>query len=1109
MSCFRKLSFVLFAFAVTLMIAPARAQQVTGAQISGTVSDQSGQAIAGAQVQATDLDTGIAHNTVTDGIGHYALPNLPVGHYQLQVSSPGFKTYLQKGLELQVATNPTISVTLEVGAVSESVQVTANAAQVETKENSISQVVDTQRMVDLPLNGRNLTQLLTITGYSTSNMNLRGGDLTGSKNIGGSDGSGTFSVAGGSANGTSYLLDGGDNNDAFSNVNMPIPFPDAVQEFSVQANGLPAQYGLHPGGVVNIITKSGTNSYHGDFFDFLRNGDLNARPHGVVGSQPTRDSLKRNQFGGTVGGPIRKDKLFFFAGYQGTRQRSDPTNHTAYVPTAAALAGDFSVLDGAKANGGCLATARILKDPNGNPYPNNQIPTSSFDPAGLKLAKTYLPVSTDPCGNYQYGYPANNPDDEIIGRVDYNISAKHAFFGRYFIYDFTGQYLFNGTNALTTSQSGNQERAQTMTIGDIYTFSPTAINAFHATFDRRRDNRGSTLFSPQDLGVNMFVNAPDYSQLSISNYSGGGFNVGCGTCAPANFDINTYQVADDFTLIRGKHQIGFGFDGRKNQFNSFNYQQANGQFTFNGSITGDGLADLLIGRFSNLTDGNVISDYLRQTVVAAYAQDTFHATNHLTLNAGIRWEPFEPAYDKYGRANQFLWPLFLQNVHSNVYPNAPAGLIFPGDPQDKYGKAMTASHWAQFSPRFGLVWDPTGSGKQTIRSAFTLIHDTPEMFYNERWTTNPPYVSSISLTSGQFSDPFANYTLNGKTGDPFPGAAIFPTQGAYISVPPSVPATYMMQWNVSYQRQLSANWIATVNYIGNASRNIWGSTDVNYAIPGPGSTTANENQRRLTNLANPAQGQYYAGIVQTDPGGNAEYHALYLSIQHHFAKNYTIMANYTWSHCISTWDFTGELAGASYQDPLNRAAERGACDWDHRHNFVTTMVIQSPGIGRGAIRSVTKDWMLSPIINIYSGAPFTITDGKDISLTGQGNDRPDVIAPNQVFAVPQAAIPYWFNPAAFQCAGSNAACSVFSGQFGNLGRNAMYGPGVISWDMNITRMFQVTERWQLQLRGDFFNIMNHANWNAPGTTLSTSGTFGAVTSFGDPRIIQLALKLSF
>ena len=1109
---------LVLALAVLASLAPvSMAQEVSGAEIDGHVNDPSGRAVVGAKVNVTNVDTAQVRAASSDSTGRFAFPNLPVGHYTLEVTAPGFKTYVQQGIELQVASNPSILVSLQVGSVSENVQVTANAAQVETKENAIGQVVDSQRLVDLPLNGRNPADLLKIAGFATGNMSSRGFDLTGSKNIQGSNGSGQYSIAGSSANGVNFLLDGGDNNDAFSNVNMPIPFPDAVQEFNVQTNGTPAQYGLHPGGVVNIVTKSGTNAYHGDVFDFLRNGDLNARPKGVgcstcsINQQPARDSLKRNQFGGTIGGPIRKDKLFFFAGYQGTRQRSDPSNRTAYVPTAAALKGDFSVLDAAKSAGGCLSTARVLKDPSGKPYTGNQIPTPTFDAAGLKLASTYLPTSTNPCGTYQYGFLANNPDDQVVGRVDYNRSEKDFFYGRYYIYDYTALAQFDGHNALTTANPGVADRSQTATFGYIHTFSPTAINAFHATYARRRDDRGSFLFSPKDLGVNMFINTPTYTQLTVSGYSGGGFNIGCGTCALANFDINTYQVADDFTLIRGRHQFGFGFDGRKDQFNSYNYQQANGQFTFNGSTTGDGLADLLVGRFSGLTDGNVISDYLRQNVIAAYAQDNFHATSRLTLNFGVRWEPLLPSYDKYGRGNQFSWPLFLQNWHSSVYPNAPAGLIFSGDSQNHYGKAFTASHWADFSPRLGLVWDPKGNGRQTIRASFSIMHDTPELFYPERWTTNAPYVSSINLTSGQFSNPFANYSVNGVTGDPFPGVgAIFPAQGAYISVPGQVRPTYVMQWNLSYQRQIANNWLMTVNYIGNASRHIWGSTDVNYAVPGPGATTGNTNNRRLAYLVNPALGQFYGDIQQTDDGGTAEYNALFVSVEHHFARHFTVQSSYTWSHCISSWDFTGELGNTQYQNPLNRAGERGSCDFDHRHNFVATVVAQSPGLGSGLMRRVTKDWMLSPIVNIFTGNPIQIVSGKDISLSGQNQDRPDVVAPSQVFAVPQSGLlPYWFNPAAFQCAGSNAACTVFSGQFGNMNRNALYGPGTISWDMNLTRMFHLTERWQLQLRSDYFNLMNHANLGTPGATVSSSATFGAVTSFSEPRIIQMALKLYF
>jgi hypothetical protein len=1113
---------LLLALAVFGFLAPvARAQQVAVAEIDGYVTDPSGQAIVGAQVKTTDMDRGLVRTAATDATGRYSFPNLSIGNYQLEVSAPGFKTYVQKGIQLEVASNPQVNVRMEIGAVTESIQINANAAQVETKENSIAQVVDEQRLVDLPLNGRNPADLLRITGFSTSDMNLNGGDLTGSKNIQGSNGSGQYSVAGSSANGVNFLLDGGDNNDAFSNVNLPIPFPDAVQEFNVQTNGLPAQYGLHPGGVVNIVTKSGSNALHGDMFWFLRNGDLNARTKGTVVSQPIRDSVKRNQFGGTAGGHIIKDKLFYFGGYQGTRQRSDPATSTAYDPTAATLKGDFSVVDASKANGGCLSSARTLKDVNGNPYPGNQIPVSSFDPAGFKLASTYFPTSTNPCGTYLYGVPANNPDDQFIGRIDYNMSSKNVFFGRFYMYDYLQLPIFNNNNALTTQTPGNWDRSQTWTIGDTYTVSATMVNSFHATFDRRRDNRAAALDlpSPNSLGANMYDNTANYTQLSVSNYSGGGFAIGCGTCALANFDINTYQIADDYSIIKGKHQISFGFDGRKDQFNSYNNQQSNGQFAFSGATSGDGLADLLIGRFSTLTDGNVISDYLRQTVMAMYAQDAIHATPHFSINIGLRWEPSVPSYDKYGRGNEFSWPLFTQGWHSPAYPNTPAGLIFSTDSaQNPYGKAMTASHWATFSPRLGLVWDPKGDGKQTIRASFNLMHDTTELFYPERWTTNSPYVSSIVLTSGQFSNPFATYVspATGKTGDPFPGTALFPTQGVYVTIPGNMPVTSMMMWNLSYQRQIAANWVIKANYMGNAGRHILGSTDVNQAVGsalgpnGAAASTSNTNQRRPTYLDNPTLGQYYSNIQQSDPGANSEYHGLILSIERHFSGHYTILSNYGWSHCTSSWDMAGELAGAVYQNSLNReTGERGACGYDHRQVFNTTLVVTSPGVGSSFAKAFTKDWQISPVLSIFTGHPIQLSDGgKDISLSGQGLDRPEVVLPTQVYTVTPSDPSYWFNPAAFQCNGSNAACTVSTGLFGNLGRNAVYGPGQINFDMALSRRFTVGERWKLDLRADFFNILNHANWSSPTTSI-TSSTFGEVTGFSTPRYIQMALKLYF
>lgn len=1094
---------IVFAAAMVIgLYAPrATAQQVAVAEVDGTVSDSSGAPVSGAQVRMIDTATDQAHEVTTNSTGRYELPNLAIGTYRLEVKFAGFKSYVQNGIVLQVASNITQNVKLEVGDVSQSIEVTGNAAMVETKENSISQVIESEKIVDLPLNGRNPTQLLQLTGAGTSTAPA-GSDLTGSKNMGGSNASGTFSVAGSQANGLNYLLDGGDNNDAFSNVNLPIPFPDAIEEFNIQANGVPAQYGLHPGGTVNIVTKSGGNSFHGDLFEFLRNGDFNARQEGTL----TRDTLKRSQYGGTAGGRIIKDKLFFFGGYQGTRQRSDPASQIAYVPTAAALAGNFSTLDAATNAGGCLSSQRNLKSPSGTPYPGNQIPVSTFDPAAVKLLTSYIPTSTDPCGKTYFGYLANNPDDQYIGRVDYVLSSKQSLFARYYIYDYTGESLFNGTNALTTGTAGNNERSQTMTVGDTYTFTPTIVNAFHATFDRRRDNRGdaSNLFSPKDLGVNMYDAIPNYTQLSVTNYSGSGFNVGCGTCAPGDFDVNTYQLADDVSWIRGKHQIGFGVDVRKDQFNSINNQQDNGQFTFNGGTTGDGLADLLVGRFSGLTDGNALSDYLRQTVFAAYVQDAFHATNHLSVNIGLRWEPSVPSYDKYGRGNQFNWNLFNEGWHSSVYPTAPAGLVFAGDTSvNPNGKYFTSSHYGTFSPRFGLVWDPNGDGRSTIRTSFSLMHETTELFYPERWTTNPPYASSLTLTSGQFSNPFASYVApNGQTGDPFPGNALFPVGGTYVSIPPNLHPTYVMQWNISYQRQLGKDWLVTANYLGNASRHIWGSYDVNYSVyTGPGASTSNTSQRRLTYLANASQGQYYGDIEQTDDGVNAEYHGLLLSAQHRLARHFTVLSNFTWSHCISDYDFGGELTSPLYQNPTNRNAERGDCSFDHRLNSFTSIVATSGGFGSNSLlQQITKNWQLSPIIGLLSGSPLTLTDGgKDISLSAQLQDRPNVVLPNQVYPSNQTVLE-WFNPAAFAIQPA--------GTFGNLGRFAIFGPGTIQWDMSLSRRFQVRERYQVDMRAEFFNIMNHGNWSNPTTSI-TSGTFGQITSFGSPRQIQLGLKLHF
>ena len=1097
-------------------------QAVAVSEVSGTVADPSAKLIVGANVTMTEVSTKSPHATTTDSDGHYLLTNLPPGPYTLEVKAPGFKDYRQSGIVLEVAHNISINVAMSVGSVTETIEVTANADMVETKDSAINQTMDPVKITELPLNGRNLTQLLTLTGGGTT---APGGDLVGSKNIQGSNGSGTFSVAGGAANGVNYLLDGGDNNDSFSNVNLPIPFPDAVQEFSVQTNALQAQFGLHPGGAVNVVTKSGSNAFHGDLFEFLRNYELNARPKGlttVAGSvsQPSRDSLKRSQFGGTAGGRIIKDKLFFFGGYQQTVQRSNPGQRTAHTPTAQTLAGDFSVEDAATSAGGCQSKAVSLKDPldptGKTLFANNVIPQSRFDASAIKLLN-YIPVSSDRCGLVLFGQPANNPDWQIIGRIDYVKSARHQIYGRYYIYNFTAQSFFDGKNALTTGPNpGNLDETNTVTLGDTFTINPTMVNSFHATFNRRADNRGSApnLFGPATLGMKLNENMPDnYIQVTVGNY----FNIACGTCAPGYFNVNNYQVSDDFQMTKGKHQIAFGFDGRKEQFNSLNNQQSNGQFTFSGGSTtgysGDNLADLLLGHMSGWNQGNALSDYMRMTVVGAYVQDTWRAMSNLTINLGLRWEPEQPAIDKQCRGNQFSLPAYLAGTHSKVYPNAPAGLLFGAD--QKNGCQMTESHWLASSPRVGLVWDPTGKGKQTLRAGFGLMHDSLELFYPERWTTNPPYASAITFSNPPISSPFSNpwngyVSPEGVAGDPFPGAAIFPTNGTYVSIPPHVHDTYMLQWNFSYSRQIGKNWLATATYIGNRQVHILGAHEINMPQPSATATTGNEDARRLLTQLNPTQGKYYSSIVETDDGNWSEYHGLLLKAEHRLASHYTWLTNYTWSHCISTYDFAGELAGNNYQNPNDRNAEKADCNYDRRHIFNTSLVIVSGGLGDGFVKHLTQGWQVAPIISLNTGQPLTITTGSDTSLTGVKADRPNI---DPTVASQPHNLVQWFNPAAFVGACTASAFSgspycVANGTFGNASRDILHAPGSIQFDMSATRRFSFSERYKMELRGDFFNIMNHANWGSPATGL-TSTTFGQITSFGDPRLIQVSAKFFF
>jgi hypothetical protein len=1096
-------------FAAT--VPAVHAQAVAVAQVGGTVADSTGAAVAGAQVTMTEIDKQVSRSTVTDASGAYVLPNLPVGPYSLDVKANGFKDYVQTGIVLVVNNNIQLNATLEVGALTEKVEVSAAASLVETKENSVSVVIDQQGINDLPLNGRQATQLILTLGASSYGDS---GD-TGSKTFYSAT---RISVAGGQSNGTAYLLDGGDNTDAMSNVNMPFPFPDALQEFSIETSAVSSRFGTHPGATVNVVTKSGSNSLHGDLFDYLRNGDLNARN---FFSLTGHDSLKRNQFGGTLGGKIIADKLFFFGGWQSTRNRSNPPQSITHIPTAAMLNGDFSTIAGP----GCQAnnkTVSLINPDTKAPFAGNQIPITMMDPVAVGLTK-YLPISSaDACGKVTFGIPVTGDEDQWIGRIDWVQSPKHTLYGRYFIVDYQNPPTFDGKNLLTTTQPGNFERAQSVTIGDNFTFNPNTLNAVHVTFNRIRDDRGptNTPINWTLLGSPMYSAVPNF--LLISSMSGG-FTTFCGVCAPGHFNFNGYQVADDVDVIRGRHQMAFGFNLIRIQNNTISGFDENGAPAFNGSFTGLGMADFLLGRMSDFQQTNATPDDLRQWIMSFYAQDTFKVSKTITLNYGLRWEPTFADPDKYGRGTSFNMAAFLAGQRSTVNPTAPPGLFFKGDPG--IPDAMWNGHLANFAPRVGLVWNPHGDGRQTLRIGGALLYDSTETWFNERETTNPPYGNLIDVgATGTLSNPWAGY----PGGNPFPqhGNLFFPNFGTYINMPINPKPTYVAQWNVTYQRQFAGSWMASVSYLGNKTTHLWIAEERNPAefLGAAASPISNTNQRRLLYLTNPTTGVYYASIDTMDDGAVARYQGLLASVQHRFAQHFQFNANFTDSYCLSDYDFGAALAQVTNSQVFNRHADWGPCVFDTRYNFNANMVGQSWWNGKNRwTHRLLSDWQIAPLIHASTGQPLTLNyggsnSGTDFSRTGLGNDRPNQLLPDPYApssACHNSSICVQFlNPAAF-------STSIPVGSYGNLGRNAVRGPGTFNFDAALSRQFRITERFSLQARAEAFNLINHTNFvgaiSPAGliasfstmTQNAASSTFGQPQAAFDPRILQFALKLAF
>ena len=1094
-----------FGIAVVAVLACATlvSAQAT-AQLSGRVTDASSAVLPGVTVTVTQTNTGLTRTAVTDSSGTYVLPNLPVGPYRLEAMLAGFRAYAQTGIVLQVGATPAINMVLELGELAETVTVDAAAPLVDTQSAGISEVVAQERILELPLQGRQVTDLIVLAGAAVEMGRPNNRSFQGGVNI---------AVAGGMSFGVSYLLDGALHNDPQNAAGLALPFPDALQEFRVATSGLNAENGVRSGASVNAVTRSGTNRFGGNAFEFYRDARFNAisrfAPVGRNGKQQD-DGLTRHQFGGTFGGPIKRDRLFFFGAYQQTETTQEPASLLARVPTAQMLAGDFTAF----ASAACQGAAATLRAP----FAGNRVNPALLSPAALNLSGR-LPTTTDPCGETLYSIPLDRSEGQFVGRVDFQWSADHSIFGRYMATsDNTLAAFARTTNPLTTTEPALDNLQQALTLGDTRVFGTNAVNSVRFAYTDTYVDRQNAFFDPSDLGAKAYSYVPDQMTLNVT----GGFDIGASTAAKGLAQNRTYTLNDDFSLIRGRHQFGMGVSVAYWKVDQKTWARGSGQWTFTGQATGLGMADFLLGRVAVLDHSGLTGITFDQRYLGSYLQDTWRPNERMTVNAGVRWEPFFSQNLLRGAITRFDRELFARNVVSTQYRNAPAGLIYPGDPGFPDGATGLNTKWMNFAPRVGIGRDVRGDGRLAIRSSYGLSYDYPTGEFMSNPAAAPPFGNRVRLTDppGGFDNPYGH--LPG--GDPHPIVpgtdSPFPASGTFASIDPALNAPRIQSWNVTVEQQLGTSWQVSASYLGRYSDRLWGFQAVNYGMflgLGPCTisgvafpvctTNGNLQQRRVLSLSNEnRQAAPLIGILDAYTNdGDQSYRGLRLSAQRRAAAGLSVSANYTLSRCFGLDMGTAAQFGATYTDPANPDNDRGYCDQDRTHLFNATAGIETPEFGNTVLRAIASNWGLSAILSARSGSRLSVITGIDNAFSGISNQRANQVS-DDVYGNAQedaqGRLVDYLNRAAF--------ASPAPGTVGTSQRNGLVGPSY--WNginLALRRLIALTASQSLELRVEAFNLLNSFSWGNPITNLG-SGQFGRITTQqGDPRIMQFGVKYGF
>jgi hypothetical protein len=1075
------LAIVFLVFAVNVLNLPSFAQGGS-AVLSGTVTDPTGAAVPQAHVTLTNVDTNLSLNADSNNSGLYRFPTVPPGHYTLATEVKGFQKFQQSGITITVSQQATLDIALRVGSESETVNVEAGAPLINTTNAEVSNTVGEHAIRELPLNGRDPSSLVFLSPGVINVLNTGAGTLQGETTFPNESGA---SAGGGRQGSTLYLLDGVPNMDTYMSLSAPSPNADATGEFRVISNNFDAHYGFSPGAVVSIDTKSGANAFHGGAFEFLRNSALNSADY----FSKKVDPLKRNQFGGFLGGPIKRDRLFFFGNYQGTRQSTTATSNSTNTPTAAMLNGDFSAYPKQLTGG----------------FVNNRIDPALFNPAAVEIAKTALPQGQDPAsGLTYYTAPASvEKYDEGTGRLDYAPNDRHRLTLRSYIQYYNRAGSSTPGNILAINP-GKQGKFYNEVLNHTWTISPSLVNALSLFWNQMHVYNGGTQLdaSGNAFCLSKYINVSEPAGICYSE----GLNANGGFSTPYSELTDemrrSWGFSDSITKTIGNHTISAGADLWHQRAREQTYYPANPIIGFTGSSTGFGLADFLLGRVGTFTQGaGEIAD-VSGNLFGAFGQDQWRVRPNLTLTLGLRWDPNLAPASKDGRG-----AVYNPGQQSTRFPNAPNGLVFPGD--KGVPDSLAKNTYGYWEPRVAVAyqWGP----RTAFRAGFGLFTaPLPYSAYNHVADVNP-FSPTYTLNSADvgpidFSNPWANFPATGGV-SPFPPFAydnVPPPSNAAFPAQTTVPAAFRpnfklgmtQSWNVSVEQQFSNDLVMHLAYVGSQSYHQTLIIDAN-----PGQTAAPvRGKRALTD---------YGQILTINSNGTASYNSLQAQFEKRFSHNFQAQTSFTWSKNIDVASTGNASFTGSVANPYDLRYNRGISDLNYPFVSVTNAVYTTPSLNghNGLVRGVLGEWEISAIYTMQSGRAFGISGGNGNNNSGANvnADRADWV-PGATVQVHQGDKQQWLNHYFTTSAFTQNA----PGTFGNTGRNFLKGPGINYSDAALMKNWTAHERYRVQFRWELFNAFNHANFGLPDSNPS-SGTYGRITSTGPikPRVMQAGLKLTF